>query len=270
MMATAAAAMVPWAVAAVARVPRRSPASGHALAIAGLLARVGRRVGVPAAPSDLGTRLHAAGLGDRVRVTDVMAIKIGAAVVGLSVAIGPATLLPGHLGRLFVLGGPIVGFVAPDVWLRRRAHRRARQLAAELADGLELLRVAVDAGFSPWRALEEVGRRHRGLLGAELRLAAARTALGVSREVVLAQFVARCPLDAVGTFAAALARAERHGAPLGPVLADLAVDVRAERARSAREHAARAAPKIQLAIALLLVPGVLMLVAAAFQATTAP
>ena len=62
---------------------------------------------------------------------------------------------------------------------------------------------------------------------------------------------------------AALLRAERHGAPLGPALAALAADARARHAQRLRERAARAAPKIQLVVALLLVPAVMLMVGAA-------
>ena len=43
---------------------------------------------------------------------------------------------------------------------------------------LDLLRVAVGAGLTPWRALDEVGRRHPGVLAAELGATARRIALG--------------------------------------------------------------------------------------------
>ena len=61
----------------------------------------------------------------------------------------------------------------------------------------------------------------------------------------------------------ALDRARRHGAPLAETLAAQARDARAALARRIREDAARAGPKIQLVVALLLVPSVLLLVAAA-------
>jgi tight adherence protein C len=67
----------------------------------------------------------------------------------------------------------------------------------------------------------------------------------------------------VRSLVAAIERADRHGAPLAPALAALAHDARADRARALGDQAARAAPKIQLVIAQLLVPGVLLLVAAA-------
>ena len=136
-------------------------------------------------------------------------------------------------------------------------------MEAELPDVLDLLRVAVDAGLAPARALGEVGRRRHGPLAAELRAAAARIALGEPRARVLARLERRCPAEDVAPLVAALHRAERHGAPLGPALAALAADARARHAQRLRERAARAAPKIQLVVALLLVPAVMLLVGAA-------
>ncbi|HEV2814294.1 MAG TPA: type II secretion system F family protein, partial [Solirubrobacteraceae bacterium] len=57
------------------------------------------------------------------------------------------------------------------------------------------------------------------------------------------------------------------GAPLGPALAALAEEARGDRARRIRDRAARAAPKIQLVVALLLGPAVLLMVAAALAAS---
>ena len=195
-----------------------------------------------------------------------MAAKTGAALMAALACAGPAAVLPGRLGPAVWVLAPAGGFLAPDALLRHRAHLRARAMARELADVLDLLRVCVEAGQSPGRALAEVGARHRGLLGAELRRTARELALGRPRAEALAGLATRCPLTEVAAFAAAVGRADRHGAPLAPALAALAADARADRARTVREQAARAAPKIQLVVALLLVPAVMLLVAAALAA----
>ncbi len=67
----------------------------------------------------------------------------------------------------------------------------------------------------------------------------------------------------------AIERGARLGAPLADALAAQAREARALRAARVREHAARAAPKIQLVVALALVPSVLLLVAAATLGTLA-
>jgi tight adherence protein C len=120
----------------------------------------------------------------------------------------------------------------------------------------------VSAGLPPLRALGEVGRRRTGALASELAVAAAHAALGVPRARALERLARRCPVDGVAALVVAITRSERHGAPLAPALRALAADARAERAQRIRERAARAAPKIQLVVALLLVPAVMLLVGA--------
>ena len=169
-----------------------------------------------------------------------------------------------------LLAAPGAGFLAPDVVLARRARRRAAVLAREVADVLDLLRVAVQAGLDTGRALGEVGRRRGGLLGGELRRAARELELGVPRARALARLAARCPLPEIAALTAAIGRADRHGAPLAPALEGLAAEARGEHARRLRDEAARAAPQIQLVVALLLVPAVMLLVAAALVQALVP
>jgi tight adherence protein C len=230
------------------------------------LARLGRRIGVPAAPHDLARRLDAAGAPPTLVAAEVMALKCGAAVAAFVGALPAAALLPGRLGPVVIVAAPAGAFVAPDAWLARRARRRRAAMAAELPEVLDLVHVAVCAGLPALRALGEVGRRRGGPLAVELRTAATRAALGVPRAQALERLARRCPLDGVAALVAAIARSERHGAPLAPALRALAADARAERAQRVRERAARAAPKIQLVVALLLVPAVMLLVGACLSA----
>jgi tight adherence protein C len=235
--------------------------------LVGTLARLGRRAGVPLPAGDLEARIEAAGRPLRLTPADVAAVKGGAAIVGLAAGAAMAPALPGRLPLAAALGLPAAGFLAPELLLARRARARGRRMEAELADLLDLLRVAVQAGLPPGRALGEVGRRHQGLLAREWRTAAAEIELGVPYDEALERLVRRCPPPAVATLAASLRRAGRHGAPLAGTLAAQAAEARAERGRRIREHAAKAAPKIQLVVALLLVPSVLLLVAAALVAS---
>ncbi len=61
-------------------------------------------------------------------------------------------------------------------------------------------------------------------------------------------------------------RSRRLGSPLAAGLQAQAAALRVEQGRAIAEDAARAAPKIQLVVALLLVPSVLLLVGAAIAA----
>jgi tight adherence protein C len=254
--------------------PRRAQATGHTPTPRGgprllrALARLGRRLrpGRAPAPRDLEARIAAAGRPGGLGAREVMAAKVAAAVGGGLVSAALATAAPGRLGVVVALAGPVAGFLAPDLWLARRAAERARRVRAELPALLDLLRVSVEAGASLPKALRDVGARTRGPLAAEWRTLGREVVLGVPLESALAGAVERLPLPEVRSLVAALERARRHGAPLADTLASQARDARFALARHAREEAARAGPKIQLVVALLLVPSVLLLVAAALVA----
>lgn len=245
---------------------RRSRAPRRAAALA-LLARLGHRAGAPATPADLDARLAAAGRPLGLRAGDVMAVRGGAGLLGLALALPLGALLPGRLGLVAPFALPLAGFLAPDAWLRRRTRSRGVAMARELPDLLDLLRVALDAGLSLDRALAEVARRSRGALAREWRTVAVELELGVPREQALAGLASRCPCDGIVSLVRALQRGARLGTPLGEALEALAAEARAAHARRLAEAAARAAPQIQLVVALLLVPSVLLLVAAALLAS---
>ncbi|HEX5758500.1 MAG TPA: type II secretion system F family protein, partial [Thermoanaerobaculia bacterium] len=77
---------------------------------------------------------------------------------------------------------------------------------------------------------------------------------------------ARAPGAEIATLIAAIERSRRFGSPLAEQLRRQAGALRREGRRAVEERAARAAPKIQLVVALVLVPSVLLMIAAALIA----
>jgi tight adherence protein C len=230
-----------------------------------LLVRLGRRLH-PAAPGDLEARIAAAGRPAGLGTRELMAAKLAASGAGALSALALASATPARLALTLLLAGPVAGFLAPDLWLARRAAGRARRIRHELPALLDLLRVMVESGSPLGEALRAVGARTQGPLAAEWRATAREVALGVPLGRALAGMAERAPLPEVQALKAALDRARRHGVPLAETLSAQARDARFALARHAREEAARAGPKIQLVVALLLVPSVLLLVAAALLA----
>jgi tight adherence protein C len=244
---------------------RRAPGSAG-LAAVRLLAAAGRALRPLAragAPGDLERRIAAAGRPGGLGPRELMAAKLTAALAGGAWGATAGAAAPGRLGLATALAGPVAGFLAPDLWLRRRAAERFSLARRELPPLLDLLRVSIQAGMPAAAAMGAVGARSSGPVAAEWRAAAREVELGVPLRHALAGVAARLPLPEVEALCGALARASRHGTPLAEALAAQARDVREAERRRMQEQAARAAPKIQLVVALLLVPSVLLLVAAA-------
>jgi tight adherence protein C len=242
---------------------RAEPAGERGLPLLLLLASAGRRVRPAGAPRDLRARIEAAGRPAGLGVREAMAAKVAAALLFGAGSLPLATLAPGRLGLLLVLSAPAAGFLAPDLWLVRVASERARRVRRELPALLDILRVSVEAGGSLPEALRSVGERSDGPLAREWAAVGREVALGIPLAEALAGMAVRVPLPEVSALVGALERARRHGAPLADTLAAQARAARSALARRIRDDAARAGPKIQLVVALLLVPSVLLLVAAA-------
>jgi tight adherence protein C len=230
-----------------------------------LLGNAGARLNATP-PRDLVARIAAAGGPAGLGARELMAAKVGAAVVGSALGLAAASAVGGRAGLVLLVGAPVAGFLSPDAWLARRAAARAEAIRRQLPAMLELLRVTIESGSSLAEALAEVGRGTHGPLSREWRSVGRQVAVGVPLDQALAAMAQRAPLPETQAFVAALERARRHGAPVADTLAGQAHDARFARITHAREQAARAAPKIQLVVALLLVPSVLLLVAAALLA----
>jgi len=246
--------------------PARAGRAGVPGVVRALVRLGGAGAGRRGPPVDLEQRIAAAGRPGGLGPREVMAAKLACAVGAAAAGTLLGALAPGRLGLLVVLAAPAAGFLGPDLWLRRRAAERARRVRRELPALLDLLRVTVAAGSSLPAALAEVGERAGGPLAAEWRAVGGEVALGVPLEQALAGMGRRLPQPEVRALCAALERARRHGAPLGQTLAGQSRDARLALRRRVAEDAARAGPKIQLVVALLLVPSVLLLVAAALTA----
>jgi tight adherence protein C len=213
-------------------------------------------------------RLARAGLAEAVSARSFVVAKLGS---GLAGAVFALAVVPGPVGRLglaMIAGMGAAGFVAPDAWAERRARRRRRRIAAALPDALDLVAVGVAAGRTPVALLGEIARGTLGPLAEELALSVAEIDAGARQAAALTALRERTGAPELGSLTAALERSRRYGSPLAEQLHAQAGSLRAEEQRRIAESAARAAPKIQLVVAMVLVPSALLAIAAALVANS--
>jgi tight adherence protein C len=216
-------------------------------------------------------RLERAGLSDRVPVGFVLAGKGLGALSGTLIAALASPAVPGRLSIAVALALPGAGFMTPEALLERAARRRRARLVAALPDALDLMAVGTGAGRSPSTVLAEISRTASGPLAAELAVAAAEIECGAPQRDALTALRQRNAVGGglgagLGALAAALERSRRFGSPLADQLSEQAMSLRRDASRRIEERAARAAPKIQLVVALVLVPSVLLMIVAALIA----
>jgi tight adherence protein C len=211
---------------------------------------------------NLPDRLRRSGLEARLPLPALLLGKLAGACLGAILALGAAPAAPGRIGIAVALGLPAAGFFVPDALLEREARRRRRRLVAALPDALDLLAVSVASGRGPGEGLAQLARAGEGPLAEEMRIAVAELSCGSSLSAALAALRTRVPGSEIATLVASIERSRRFGSPLAEQLRRQATNLRREGRRTVEERAARAAPKIQLVVALVLVPSVMLMIAA--------
>lgn len=254
-------AVVLLAVALVAgRAPRerRGPAWLSAAAALplpeGLLARARAR--------DAGERLVAAGLDGVAGPDDLARARVGAVMVALGLGGVAALIAPPTAVLVPVLA--LAAGLLPGRLLDRRAAVRRREVLRALPDVLDLLSICVEGGMALDPALGVAARHAPGPLGRELQRAIAEIALGSMRAEAYRALGRRCAVPELVAAVNALVQAEELGTPLAGALAAQAAMARDAARRAALERAAKAGPKIQLVVAVVLVPAALVLIIGAF------
>ncbi|HET9163024.1 MAG TPA: type II secretion system F family protein [Solirubrobacterales bacterium] len=202
----------------------------------------------------------------RTRAQPPLAARLACAAVAVLAAFLAAPAAPGRISWLVVVALPAAGFFLPDALLERRARLRHRQLLASLPDALDLLAIGSAAGRSPLAGFAEIASSGSGPLAEELRVVVAEVECGRPFADVLGTLRERVPGSEVATLCASIERSRRFGSPLADQLRRQAAALRRDQRRATEERAARAAPKIQLVVALVLVPSVLLMIAAALIA----
>lgn len=229
-----------------------------------------RQVAVPAAALTLGLpdRIRRAGRSGDLTPRSLLLAKAMTAATGLCLGSIFGGLLPGRIGVGVLVGLACFGFLLPDLLLERAARLRHRRMVASLPDALDLLAVSASAGRSLGAGLVEIGESGRGPLAGELAETGADLAWGMPQRPALESLRARVRGREVAGLCATLERSRKLGSPLAEQLRRQSSGLRQDQRRAIEEDAARAAPKIQLVIALILVPSVLLLIVAALIANS--
>ena len=154
----------------------------------------------------------------------------------------------------------VIGVMLPSLLIARRARGRRRALVADLPDLIDMVVLCTDAGLPLESSLRVAVDRFTGVLAEEIRAVLVRLDLGTPRRVAYRGLAARMDVRELTSLVGAILQAEELGTPISGVLSRQADLLRVNRRQAIRDHAAQAAPKVQLVVAMIMVPGALLLV----------
>jgi tight adherence protein C len=171
-----------------------------------------------------------------------------AAIVGVALLPLAAPLAPLPLAWI-VLG--------PAAAARRARRRHDEAVADQVPDIVDLLALTTAAGLPVSVALEAIGDRPGGPLGAAIAGAVGHIRRGGTTASALANLAATGP--PARPLVDALAQHDRYGTPLGPALDRVAIESRARRRRRAEEAARRLPVTLLFPLVLTTLPAFVLL-----------
>ncbi|CAM3630860.1 MAG: type II secretion system F family protein [Actinobacteria bacterium] len=217
----------------------------------------------------LGRRLSGADSADRIRrkldlagnppgwtVDRVTSGKIVGAVAGLVVALLFSLMLgAGTPVRLaVVLGGLVVGFFGPNLYLYQKAYDRSLQIQRDLPDAIDLMTISVESGLGFDAAVQQVSRNTEGPLADEFSRVLREMQIGQGRAAALRAMSDRTNVADLKSFVSSMVQADSFGVPVGQVLRVQSSEMRVKRRQRAEEKAQQVPVKITVPLIFCILP----------------
>lgn len=158
-----------------------------------------------------------------------------------------------------------VGFYVPRLVLRSLISKRQQRITWGLADALDLMVIAVEAGLGLNAALNRVGEELKDLhpdMHHEFDLVNLEIRLGRSREEALRNLTERTGVDDIRSFVALLIQADRFGSSIGKAVRVFADSLRTKRRQRAEQASAKAALKLLIPLTVFLFPVIIAMILA--------
>jgi tight adherence protein C len=164
------------------------------------------------------------------------------------------------VGLLVAMLGAAAGYVLPDILLHNLGLKRQHAIEVELADALDLLTIAVEAGLGFDAALAHVARNTEGPLAEELVRLLSEIQIGKSRAEAFQGLLDRTDVAELRAFVSTLVQADAFGIPIADVLRTQSSEMRTRRQQLAEETAQKVPVKIMFPLVLFILPALFVFI----------
>jgi tight adherence protein C len=220
----------------------------------GVLPGVARRVLPGASVARINRLLGTAGRPAAWPLERVLAAKVAlAAIAGLLGLL----LLAAHPSVVVVVLALVVtgvAFFLPELLLYSRGQERQQAIALELADTLDQMTIAVEAGLGFESAMARAGRNGKGPLAEELVRTLQDIAVGQPRREAYLAMAERTGVQDLRRFIRAVVQADAYGVSIADVLRTQAAEMRLKRRQRAEEKAMQIPVKVIFPLILCILP----------------
>ncbi|MBK5248663.1 MAG: type II secretion system F family protein [Actinomycetales bacterium] len=161
---------------------------------------------------------------------------------------------PSALPVLIAVAATVIAYFLPELLLHSRAQERGQQIGLELADTLDQMTIAVEAGLGFDSAMARAGKNGKGPLAEELVRTLQDIQMGQSRRQAYESLVTRTDVPDLRRFVRAVIQADTYGVSIADVLRTQAAEMRMKRRQRAEEKAMQLPVKVIFPLMLCILP----------------
>jgi len=187
-------------------------------------------------------------------VPRLVAAKLVLAAVAAGLGLLVVSDRPGVLTLLLAATVTGVAYFLPELLLYSRGKERQDAIALELADTLDQMTIAVEAGLGFESAMARAGANGKGPLAEELVRTLQDIAVGQPRREAYLALAERTGVKDLARFIRAVVQADQYGVSIADVLRTQAQEMRLKRRQRAEEKAMQIPVKVIFPLILFILP----------------
>jgi tight adherence protein C len=187
-------------------------------------------------------------------VPRLVAAKLVLAAIGAGLTLLLFLASPGVGMALLGVGVTAVAYLVPELLLYSRGQERKQAIGLELADTLDQMTIAVEAGLGFESAMARAAANGKGALAEELVRTLQDIAVGQPRRDAYLALAERTGVPDLARFIRAVVQADAYGVSIADVLRTQAQEMRLKRRQRAEEKAMQIPVKVIFPLILCILP----------------
>jgi tight adherence protein C len=161
---------------------------------------------------------------------------------------------------LWILIFAYLGFTGPTMWLRKFVNKRIKQIRKSMADVVDLIVLAIEAGLGFDQAVGQAVEKTNGPLSEELRRVLDEIRVGKPQGEAFRDMSKRVRMSELTLLVAAIDQATRMGTGLASALRLQATEIREKRMAYIREQAGKLPVKMMLPLVFCIFPALFVVI----------
>lgn len=161
---------------------------------------------------------------------------------------------------ILTVGTTVFTFFLPDLLLLNQGIKRRQAVDLEIADTLDQMSIAVQAGLGFDAAMVQVAKQGDGVLSSELVRTMQDIHVGMARRDAYEDLAVRTGSTPLKRFIRTIIQAESYGLPLSGVLHSQAAEMRRVRRQEAQRKAMQIPVKVLFPLMLFILPALFIVI----------